>query len=189
MSSPPRPAFTLATREAPEHDQRCPPTSEQQGSLNTKRDTSSSTGRAPDLDTIRDRIEALGREVLDLPCEILIPPERHDNRQKYAMYAVLDYVLGMIDSDCGSKATLAETIKDINARSREEIERDAAEGAGLSAPSEASIEIPIRNLRGVANIIAWGQGGTLGDNALELLADNVERAVNEIEAAARRASA
>ena len=63
---------------------------------------------ADHLQAIRGRIEALRTEVLSLPHEILIPPERHDNRQRYAMFFILDYALAAIDGDETLNAVLTE---------------------------------------------------------------------------------
>ncbi|MBF0561103.1 MAG: hypothetical protein HQL37_03595 [Alphaproteobacteria bacterium] len=76
--------------------------------------------------TVRNKVEALRHEVLGLPCETLIPPEPHDNRQKYAMFLVLDYVMAAINGDDTPMPPLMEAIKDLNARLPQELARDAA---------------------------------------------------------------
>jgi hypothetical protein len=96
--------------------------------------TPSHNTTAPDPDfltAVLTKMEDLRREVLDLPCEILIPPERHDNRQKYAMYFVLERALDVITGDGYPARPLAEVLRGLNTRSRQEIERDNGADAEL----------------------------------------------------------
>jgi len=86
---------------------------------------------ADQFQAILDKLELLRREVLDLPCEILIPPERHDNRQRYAMHLALDYALAAVTGDDTPMPPLAEAIQGLNSRERWEIERDNAADAEL----------------------------------------------------------
>ena len=96
--------------------------------------TETPTTIPPDhIQAIRDRIKALRTEVLNLPHEILIPPERHDNRQRYAMFFVLDYALAAVDGDETPRSTLAKMITDTNERLPPEIARDNAADAELLA--------------------------------------------------------
>jgi len=91
------------------------------------------TTTADQFQAILDKLEVLRREVLDLPCEILIPPERHDNRQRYAMYFVLEYALAAVTGDDTPMPPLAKMLQDINTRERWENERDNAADAELLA--------------------------------------------------------
>ena len=86
---------------------------------------------ADQFQAILDKLELLRREVLNLPHEILIPPERHDNRQRYAMHLVLDYALAAVTGDDTPMPPLAEAIQGLNSRERWEIERDNAADAEL----------------------------------------------------------
>lgn len=86
---------------------------------------------ADQFQAILDKLELLRREVLNLPHEILFPPEPHDNRQRYAMYFVLDYALAAVTGDRAPMPPLAEAIQGLNSRERWEIERDNAADAEL----------------------------------------------------------
>ena len=86
---------------------------------------------ADQFQAILDKLELLRREVLNLPHEILIPPERHDNRQRYAMHLALDYALAAVTEDDTPMPPLAEAIQGLNSRERWEIERDNAADAEL----------------------------------------------------------
>jgi hypothetical protein len=82
---------------------------------------------------IINRMKALRREVLDLPAAILIPPERHDNRQKYAMHIALEYALAAVSGDNMPTQSLTEAIRENNERLPWEIVRDNAADAELLA--------------------------------------------------------
>ena len=89
------------------------------------------TTTADQFQAILDKLELLRREVLNLPHKILIPPERHDNRQRYAMHLALDYALAAVTGDDTPMPPLAEAIQGLNSRERWEIERDNAADADL----------------------------------------------------------